>query len=348
MQKGQWWLPPRLPQRCRLCTDIAPPCGIERCLRERVARAGHIDHGPRAAIDRGFYSQYTVPVTAARGLRPGAADSSICAGFMAIAHCRGWLPGTGEVRRSAARDLRRLFGAFELVFMAEPAALGLRRRPGRPRRGRAFDTQARQGGAPPLTPPAPCRNIERPPNALDGWYELMPEDQDRWTFLTNLAHVLLCLAKDPGIRLSDVAAEVRAHRARCPANRERAGASGLPSPASATVVAIAMWWITASRCAPRSPVIARWVTCCGWSPPSCRHSNPRAPRAVIRTRIFSGAGSRGRARSWRIRSRPRARRATLAARRTSGNALRRGVSGRAAAAPRRGGERCNELGLPRR
>lgn len=36
----------------------------------------------------------------------------------------------------------------------------------------------------------------------------MPEDQDRWTFLTNHAHVLLCLAKDPGIRLSDVAAEV--------------------------------------------------------------------------------------------------------------------------------------------
>ncbi|MFZ6180921.1 helix-turn-helix transcriptional regulator [Nannocystis pusilla] len=36
----------------------------------------------------------------------------------------------------------------------------------------------------------------------------MPEDQDRWTFLTNHAHVLLCLARDPGIRLSDVAAEV--------------------------------------------------------------------------------------------------------------------------------------------
>lgn len=71
-----------------------------------------------------------------------------------------------------------------------------------------FATQARRDGTPPLTPPDPCRNIEDPPNALDGWCELMPEDQDRWTFLTNHAHVLLCLAKDPGIRLSDVATEV--------------------------------------------------------------------------------------------------------------------------------------------
>jgi DNA-binding Lrp family transcriptional regulator len=29
-----------------------------------------------------------------------------------------------------------------------------------------------------------------------------------WTFLTNHAHVLLCVARDPGIRLRDVAAEV--------------------------------------------------------------------------------------------------------------------------------------------
>ena len=31
---------------------------------------------------------------------------------------------------------------------------------------------------------------------------------DRWTFLTNHAHVLLCIASDPGIRLRDVAARV--------------------------------------------------------------------------------------------------------------------------------------------
>ena len=29
-----------------------------------------------------------------------------------------------------------------------------------------------------------------------------------WTFLTNHAHVLLCVARDPGIRLRDVAAAV--------------------------------------------------------------------------------------------------------------------------------------------
>jgi len=29
-----------------------------------------------------------------------------------------------------------------------------------------------------------------------------------WTFLTNHAHVLLCISRDPGIRLRDVATEV--------------------------------------------------------------------------------------------------------------------------------------------
>jgi predicted ArsR family transcriptional regulator len=33
-------------------------------------------------------------------------------------------------------------------------------------------------------------------------------DVPDWTFLTNHAHVLLCLARDPGIRLRDVAARV--------------------------------------------------------------------------------------------------------------------------------------------
>jgi DNA-binding MarR family transcriptional regulator len=31
---------------------------------------------------------------------------------------------------------------------------------------------------------------------------------DSWTFLTNHAHVLLCIARDPGVRLRDVAADV--------------------------------------------------------------------------------------------------------------------------------------------
>jgi DNA-binding transcriptional ArsR family regulator len=29
-----------------------------------------------------------------------------------------------------------------------------------------------------------------------------------WTFLTNHAHVLLCVARDPGVRLRDIATEV--------------------------------------------------------------------------------------------------------------------------------------------
>ena len=30
----------------------------------------------------------------------------------------------------------------------------------------------------------------------------------RWDFLTNHAHVLLCVARDPGVRLRDIAADV--------------------------------------------------------------------------------------------------------------------------------------------
>ncbi len=33
-------------------------------------------------------------------------------------------------------------------------------------------------------------------------------DAPRWTFLTNHAHVLFCIARDPGVRLRDVAARV--------------------------------------------------------------------------------------------------------------------------------------------
>ncbi len=34
------------------------------------------------------------------------------------------------------------------------------------------------------------------------------EVKGTWTFLTNHAHVLLCLARDPGVRLRDVAEQV--------------------------------------------------------------------------------------------------------------------------------------------
>ena len=33
-------------------------------------------------------------------------------------------------------------------------------------------------------------------------------DAPSWTFLTNHAHVLFCIARDPGVRLRDVAARV--------------------------------------------------------------------------------------------------------------------------------------------
>src|SRR6476620_10709593 len=35
-----------------------------------------------------------------------------------------------------------------------------------------------------------------------------PEVTGKWDFLTNHAHVLLCVAHDPGIRLRDIAASV--------------------------------------------------------------------------------------------------------------------------------------------
>lgn len=58
----------------------------------------------------------------------------------------------------------------------------------------------------PLTPSLPLEHdrVFRP-EALS---EHMSENPDGWTFLTNHAHVLLCLAQDPEIRLSDVAVEV--------------------------------------------------------------------------------------------------------------------------------------------
>jgi predicted transcriptional regulator len=46
-------------------------------------------------------------------------------------------------------------------------------------------------------------------NSLSGDQQqrLSPEPP-RWDFLTNHAHVLLCVARDPGIRLRDIAAAV--------------------------------------------------------------------------------------------------------------------------------------------
>jgi hypothetical protein len=37
---------------------------------------------------------------------------------------------------------------------------------------------------------------------------MKPMPAERWTFLTNYGHVLLCIAADPAIRLRDVAAKV--------------------------------------------------------------------------------------------------------------------------------------------
>jgi len=36
----------------------------------------------------------------------------------------------------------------------------------------------------------------------------LPSPPSGWTFLTNHAHVLLCIARDPAVRLRDVAARV--------------------------------------------------------------------------------------------------------------------------------------------
>ena len=40
------------------------------------------------------------------------------------------------------------------------------------------------------------------------WIRIISVVTERWTFLTNHAHVLLSIAADPGIRLRDVAAKV--------------------------------------------------------------------------------------------------------------------------------------------
>jgi predicted DNA-binding transcriptional regulator len=43
-------------------------------------------------------------------------------------------------------------------------------------------------------------------NSVSG--EMQQESEARWDFLTNHAHVLICVAHDPGIRLRDIAAAV--------------------------------------------------------------------------------------------------------------------------------------------
>ena len=36
----------------------------------------------------------------------------------------------------------------------------------------------------------------------------MPEQNNKWTFLSNHTHVLICIAKDPTVRMRDLAEEV--------------------------------------------------------------------------------------------------------------------------------------------
>jgi DNA-binding MarR family transcriptional regulator len=45
-------------------------------------------------------------------------------------------------------------------------------------------------------------------NSISSNSQRDPTVQPRWDFLTNHAHVLLCIASDPGIRLRDIALAV--------------------------------------------------------------------------------------------------------------------------------------------
>ena len=46
------------------------------------------------------------------------------------------------------------------------------------------------------------------PSSIDGAQSPVEPRVPRWDFLTNHAHVLVCVAGDPGIRLRDIAAAV--------------------------------------------------------------------------------------------------------------------------------------------
>ncbi len=37
---------------------------------------------------------------------------------------------------------------------------------------------------------------------------MMPENKTKWTFLTNHSHVIICLTRDPEMRIRDLAVEV--------------------------------------------------------------------------------------------------------------------------------------------
>ena len=53
-----------------------------------------------------------------------------------------------------------------------------------------------------------------------------------WDFLTNHAHVMLCVARDPGIRHRDLAAQIRAERAMVDARSSEVSSPARPFSAS--------------------------------------------------------------------------------------------------------------------
>lgn len=58
-------------------------------------------------------------------------------------------------------------------------------------------------------PSAALNNVHRKQKACKVFLEFVYDvPMDRWSFLTNHARVLLCIAHDPGVRLRDIAAVV--------------------------------------------------------------------------------------------------------------------------------------------
>ena len=53
-----------------------------------------------------------------------------------------------------------------------------------------------------------CRSVILPTSSTFDDQGMAENTEHRWTFLSNHAHVLICLAQDPDIRLRDVAAHI--------------------------------------------------------------------------------------------------------------------------------------------